>query len=339
MLPPKGEPALAPSERRGERWWPHLRLPSLLGRLATGAHCLDQHRAGLVGEPRPSALPRTAAWTAYRTPAGDPLRSAVGAAISRLREDLASVPGPITLFSLQSNYLMGEPPSTEALTTHPAVTEVADPTYDMRHLRVDPAALKGADDPLLDTLDAYLDSVLPSQWLPSPSGLPALADLRLLLSDDFAALGEHLASDGERPPGWEQDPTRSVPHLVEECAKAFGLSEDAAALYLMLLALPDPTDRNVKAWTGWKPTRFKEAEAELGASGRVLRAVRPRAGRSLFLPGAWQERKPPRLPIEVAKLGLLPLAREHRSTSHMAAVSSAPLPTLFTRAWERRLLG
>lgn len=181
--------------------------------------------------------------------------------------------------------------------------------------------------------------MLPSQWLPSPSGLPALADLRLLLSDDFAALGEHLASDGERPPGWEQDPTRSVPHLVEECAKAFGLSEDAAALYLMLLALPDPTDRNVKAWTGWKPTRFKEAEAELGASGRVLRAVRPRAGRSLFLPGAWQERKPPRLPIEVAKLGLLPLAREHRSTSHMAAVSSAPLPTLFTRAWERRLLG
>lgn len=110
MLPPKGEPALAPSERRGERWWPHLRLPSLLGRLATGAHCLDQHRAGLVGEPRPSALPRTAAWTAYRTPAGDPLRSAVGAAISRLREDLASVPGPITLFSLQSNYLMGSLP-------------------------------------------------------------------------------------------------------------------------------------------------------------------------------------------------------------------------------------
>ncbi|MFE5484683.1 hypothetical protein [Streptomyces sp. NPDC056527] len=338
MLPPKGEAALTPSEHRGKRWWPHLRLPALLGHLASGAHCLDHHQAGLVGGPQPLALPRIAAWTAYRTPAGDPLRSTVGAAISRLREDLASAPGPLTLFSLQSNYLMGEPPSTEAITAHPGVTEVADSTYDMRHLRVDPAALRGPDDPLLDTLDAYLDSVLPSQWLPSPSGLPALADLRLLLSDDFAALGEHLATDGERTPGWEQDPTRSVPHLVEECAKAFGLSGDAAALYLMLLALPDPTDRSVKAWTGWKPARFKEAEAELGASGRVLRAVRPRAGRSLFLPGAWQERKPPRLPIEVSKLGLLPLAREHRSTSHMAAVPSAPLPTLFTRAWEMRRL-
>ncbi|MFG2640489.1 hypothetical protein ACGFYP_05880 [Streptomyces sp. NPDC048370] len=337
-IPPKGEPALHRVHSRDARaWWPHLRLPALLGRLATGEQCLDTHRSALLGEPRVLALPRTAAWLAYRTPAGDPLRPAVGEAISRLHEELARVPAPLTVFSLQSNYLMGQPPSTEAIAAHPAVTEEADPVYDVRHIRVDAAALKGADDPLLDTLDAYLDSVLPSQWLPSPSGLPALADLRLLLSEDFAALGEHLATDGERPSGWEQDPARSVPQLVEECARTYGLSEDAAALYLMLLALPDPSDRNVKAWTGWKPTRFKAAEAELGASGRVLRAVRPRAGRSLFLPGAWQERKPPRLPIEVAKLGLLPLAREHRSTSHLAAVPSAPLPTLFTRAWESRV--
>ncbi|NYV73441.1 DNA-binding protein, partial [Streptomyces sp. UH6] len=262
------------------------------------------------------------------------LRPAAGAAISRLREALAAVPGPLTLFSLQSNYLMGPPPATDALTAHPAVTEADDPVHDLRHLRVDPAALKGADDPVLDALDAYLDSVLPSQWLPGPSGLPALADLRLLLSEDFAALGEHLSADADRPAGWEQHPGRSVPHLVEECARAYGLGEDAAALHLMLLALPDPTDRNVKAWTGWKPARFKEAAAELAASGRVLRATRPRAGRSLFLPGAWLDRKPPRLPVEAQKTGLLPLAREHRSTSHLAAVPSVPLPTLFTRAWE-----
>ncbi|MEU7005587.1 hypothetical protein [Streptomyces sp. NPDC046332] len=336
-LPPKGEAALSrelPEEN--PTWWPHLRLPALLGRVAMGARCLDHHGAGLVGEPQLLALPRIAAWIAYRTPAGDPIRSAVGAAIARLCQERASVSAPLRLFSLQSNYLMGPPPSTEALTAHPAVTEVADATLAMRHLCVDPAALKGPDDPLLESLEAYLDSVLPSQWLPSPSGLPALADLRLLLSDDFAALGEHLAVDGERPAGWEQDPARSVPHLVEECAKAFGLSEDAAALHLMLLALPDPTDRNVKAWTGWKPARFKAAEVELGASGRVLRAKRSRAGRSLFVPGAWQERKPPRLPIEVAKLGLVPLAREHRSTSHQTAVPSAPLPTLFARAWDGR---
>ncbi|MGW2257543.1 hypothetical protein ACWCXE_06670 [Streptomyces sp. NPDC001780] len=104
----------------------------------------------------------------------------------------------------------------------------------------------------------------------------------------------------------------------------------------MLLALPDPTDRNVRTWTGWKPARFRAAVAELGASPLVVRGTRPRAGRSLFLPGAWQERKPPRLPIEAVKLGLLPLAREHRSTAHMAAVPSAPLPTLFARAWQGR---
>ncbi|MFD5427513.1 hypothetical protein, partial [Streptomyces sp. NPDC127084] len=95
-----------------------------------------------------------------------------------------------------------------------------DPAFDMSHLCVDPAALKGPDDPLLDALDGYLDSVLPSQWLPSPSGLPALADLRPRLSGDFAALGEHLCTGGERLPGWEQDPARSVPHLVVECATA-----------------------------------------------------------------------------------------------------------------------
>ncbi|MER5480615.1 hypothetical protein ABT026_27125 [Streptomyces sp. NPDC002734] len=32
--------------------------------------------------------------------------------------------------------------------------------------------------------------------------------------------------------------------------------------------------------------------------------------------------------------GLLPPAGEHRSTSHLAAVPSVPLPTAFARAWE-----
>ncbi|WP_077800037.1 hypothetical protein [Streptomyces sp. JHA26] len=336
ILPPQGEEALPRQMRQGiPGYRPRLRLPTLLARVAAGADCLAPHPAdGPEGAPQPTALPRIAAWIAYRTPAGDPLRPAVGATIARLREETAAVPGPLTLFSLQSNHLMGPPPATDALTAHPAVTEADDPVYDMRRLHVDPAALKGPDDPLLDALDAYLDSVLPSQWLPGPSGLPALADLRLLLSDDFAALGRHLSTDTERPAGWEQHPERSVPHLVEECARAYGLSRDAASLFLMLLALPDPTDRNVRTWTGWKPGRFKEAEAELAASGRVLRTVRPRAGRSLFLPGAWLERKRPRLPVEASKPMLLPLAREHRSTSHLAAVPCVPLPALFTRAWE-----
>ncbi|MEU9112668.1 hypothetical protein AB0D04_12905 [Streptomyces sp. NPDC048483] len=312
---------------------PALRLPALTGRVAAGADCLSPDPSGLGGEPQLPALPRIAAWLAYRTPAGDPLRPAIGAAIARLRAELAAGPGPLTLFSLQCS-VAGAAPATAALTAHPAVTQVYDDGA--WQLRVDPAALKGTADPLLDSLDTYLDTPLPSQWQPSPSGLPAVADLRLLLSDDFAALGGHLTADDGRTPGWEQHPARSVPPLVEECATTCGLGEDPAALYLMLLALPDPTDRNVRTWTAWSPVRFKAAVAELEASGLVRRATRTRAGRALFLPGSWQERKPPRLPIEASKLGLLPLAREHRSTSHMAAVPSGPVPALFARAWAGR---
>ncbi|MGW3769045.1 hypothetical protein [Actinomadura verrucosospora] len=307
---------------------PPLRPWALIGRVAAGADCLAATPL-FSGEPDPLALPRVAAWLAYRTPAGDPLRPAIGAAISRLRE----AAGPRTLFSLQSNHLMGDPPPTDALTAHPAVTLVEDDVFRLRHLRVDPAAVKGPDDPLLDALDDYYDATLPSQAVPGDSGLPTLADLRLLLSDDFAALGAHLASDADLAPGWEQHPARSVPQLLEECAETHRLGEDAAALYLMLLALPDPSDRNVKEWTGWKPARFKAAVAELGGSGLVLSATRARAGRSLFVHGAWREYKAPRLPIEVPKIRLMPLADEHRSLANMAAVPSGPVPALFERAW------
>ncbi|UNZ18798.1 hypothetical protein [Streptomyces sp. 891-h] len=315
-------------------WWPPLRRSALLGRLAAGADCL-QPGIPLSPEPELLALPRLATWAAYRTPAGDPLRPVLGAAISRLRRELAAGPGPLRVFSLQSNYLMGAPPSPDGLTAHPAVTVTEDDNHDVRHVSVDPDRLSGADDPVLEALDTYLDSVLPSQWLPTPSGLPALADLRLLLSEDFAALGAHLAADAEVPAGWEQHPARSAPRLVTRCAEQYGLSEDAAALHLMLLALPDPTDRKVKEWTGWKPARFKEAAAQLGATPLVSRAARSRAGRGLFVPGLWHERTSPRLPLEAVKLPHLPQAANHRSTSHVAVVPSMPVPVLF----ERRLEG
>ncbi|MET9862548.1 hypothetical protein ABZY93_25200 [Streptomyces smyrnaeus] len=337
---PTGEPALPRSRHENEphtetaalHWWPPLRRSALLGRLAAGADCLAPG-VPLSPEPELLALPRLAAWTAYRTPAGDPLRPLLGAAILRLRQELAAGTGPLRVFSLQSNYLMGAPPPTDGLSAHPAVTVTEDETYDVRHVSVDPGRLSGADDPVLEALDAYLDSVLPSQWLPTPSGLPALADLRLLLSEDFAALGAHLAADAELPVGWEQYPVRSVPQLVTRCAEQYGLSEDAAALHLMLLALPDPTDRKVKEWTGWKPARFKEAAAELAATPLVSRAARSRAGRGLFVPGLWHERAAPRLPLEAAKLPHLPQAANHRSAGHVAVVPSMPVPVLFERRW------
>ncbi|GAA2266026.1 hypothetical protein GCM10010430_58760 [Kitasatospora cystarginea] len=108
---------------------------------------------------------------------------------------------------------------------------------------------------------------------------------------------------------------------------------DAAALYLMLLALPDPTDRRVKQWTSWSAAALRKAGESLAATGLVLRTTRARAGRQLFVPGAWAELKAPRLPLEAAKLALLPYPAERASAAHAAVVPTRPLPTLFTEAW------
>ncbi len=112
-------------------------------------------------------------------------------------------------------------------------------------------------------------------------------------------------------------------------AGAHGLGEDAAVLYLQLLALPDPTDRNVARWTGWKPARLKKARTELAATALVLEAKRARAGRSLFLPGGWQEAKSPGLPVETWKSGLYELTAQQPILPHL------PVPELFARAWQR----
>lgn len=110
---------------------------------------------------------------------------------------------------------------------------------------------------------------------------------------------------------------------METCAAEYGLSADAAAYSLMLLALPDPTDRHVKEWTGWKPARFKAAQAELETSGRVIRADRSRAGRALFVAGTWLERKAPCLPLEEAKRRTVgPVAADHRDRGQREVIGS-----------------
>ncbi|WP_354644599.1 hypothetical protein [Kitasatospora camelliae] len=305
---------------------PQVRGGALVGAVATGAGVLD-------AAPFPLATPRAAAWLAYRTPAGDPLRPAVGAACARLR----TVDELVTVYSIRADRLTGEPPSPEVPTAHPAVTVEEDPVLDLRHVRVLPGALTGPEDPALDALDDYLDQLKPSQWLPAPSGLPAVADLRLLLSDGFGELATHLAADPGREPGWEQDPRRSVPHLVARSADLLGLTPDAAALHLMLLALPDPTDRRVRLWTGWSAARHRTIGAELTDADLVVPDTRPRAGRRLFLPGPWLEPRAPRLPIEASKLALLPLAADRVSASHTPVVPSCPLPALFESAFGRAL--
>jgi hypothetical protein len=127
--------------------------------------------------------------------------------------------------------------------------------------------------------------------------------------------------------GWEANPAASAPALVVEAAAASGLGPEAAALYLQLLAGPDPTVRRIREWNGWDGPAFERAAAQLVQRGLAIRARRPRAGRDLFLPGPWDELKAPDLPVESWRLRLYggrPLGR---------LLALRPLHHLFEEAW------
>ncbi|MFI0944080.1 hypothetical protein [Streptomyces sp. NPDC021020] len=185
-------------------------------------------------------------------------------------------------------------------------------------LLIRPAGLTGPDDPAFGLVEGTV----------GPHHTGDLLALRALLGEQIDALVSAGAPDGS-PHHPAQDPARTVPELLAEAAETLGLGADAAALYLMLLALPDPTDRNYARWTGWTPARVKKARTELAATDLVVEAKRSRAGRSLFLPCGWLERGAPGLPLETWKEGLYPVAGSARTLPHL------PVPALFAAAWAR----
>ncbi|MFI6843767.1 hypothetical protein ACIBJD_03705 [Kitasatospora sp. NPDC050467] len=275
-------------------------------------------------------------WLAYHLPADSPLRPLLPQAVAALRARLAD-PGLLLDYDLQRT-VKDQKPATILRTRFGLPAEgggdadglvrcgealvLAPGHAGDEHIWLRPAGLAGAGDPLLELLDGLSDSY----WF----GVERRA-LQVILSGELERLVAPPESgpEGGAVTGWAQDPQLSAPDLVAEAAKAHGLGEDAAALYLQLLALPDPTDRNVARWTGWKPARLRRARAELAATGLVLEAKRARAGRSLFLPGGWQEAKAPGLPAETWKAGLYELP------THRAVLPHLSVPELFARAWRR----
>ncbi|MEU6100667.1 hypothetical protein [Streptomyces flaveolus] len=189
---------------------------------------------------------------------------------------------------------------------------------DAEMVLIRPAGLTGPDDAVFGLLEGLV----------GPARGTGLRALRTLLGDE-PARAVAVGRDPGGPVGYAQDPAVGAPDLVAEVVAAHGLGEDAAALYLQLLALPDPTDRNVARWTGWKPARVKKARAELAATDLVVEAKRSRAGRSLFLPCGWLDLKAPALPVETWKEGLYPVR------GGLRAVPLLPVPELFARAWAR----
>ncbi|MFH9817097.1 hypothetical protein [Streptomyces sp. NPDC017230] len=269
---------------------------------------------------------------AYALPYGHPLRAALPKGLAALRRRVAdpglllgldvewTEKGGTTAAELRKAYGL---PATGGAdsdgTTWVGEALALRPWHsDRETVLVRPAGLTGPDDAVFGLLEGLVGA----------SRATGLRALRSVLGDELdRALTAGL--DPEGPSGPAQDPTVCVPALVTEVAAAHGLGEDAATLYLQLLALPDPTDRNCARWTGWKPARLKKARAELAATKLVVEAKRPRAGRSLFLPCGWRDLKAPALPVETWKENLYPVSERVR------AVPLLPVPELFVHAWGR----
>ncbi|MFI9359599.1 hypothetical protein ACIG5E_00835 [Kitasatospora sp. NPDC053057] len=283
---------------------------------------------------------RALRWLAYHLPADSPLRPLMPRAATALRNRLAD---PELLLDLDLIRTAKGASLAAVLRPHFGLPAEggADPDglvrcgpalvltpYHAEFERVwlRPAALTGPDDPLLELLDGLSGSY----WF----GTERTAIQSVLRGEPerLAASAAAATATGDGP-AWLQNPQLSAPELVAEVARTHGLGEDAAALHLQLLALPDPTDRNTARWTGWKPARLKRARAELAAAGLVLEAKRARAGRSLFLPGGWQEAKSPALPVETWKAALYELP------THQPVLPHLPVPELFAIAWQRTVDG
>lgn len=296
-------------------------------------------------------------WLNHHLPAGDRLRDQLGALIDLLRQRLDAPRLALSLrvgemwefkFSPYGRDAGGSPQKEKGYTQYgPYVfTKQSYQTVPM----VRPAAFE------TDGPDPYEQLFRFAGHGPTPV-IAAIRDVRGERLTKLAADPGDPAAGSRDADGtwWPQDPSRSVPDLATDVAQRLGVGPDAATYYLMLLAMPDPTDRNVRLWTGWKTPRIKAAGDELADASHVLRASRPRAGRKFFLPGGWEIRKAPQLPLEQWKLSLFEPWRtdpaphvtierytddyEREKPTMEAIVPLQPAADLYRQAWQRVLDG
>lgn len=162
--------------------------------------------------------------------------------------------------------------------------------------------------------------------------------VRFLQSADCARLVERAANCPLAAGASEFNPRLSAPEQMAAAQKKLNIAEDSAMLYLQLLSLAAPTQRDVLLWNGWKAPQYKKAAQELADRGLVVAGKRPRAGREHFLPGGWEELSSPDLPLETWKVPMHGLVRKTNGKLQAPlgwAAPLQPLHLLFAAAWQR----
>ncbi|MDQ3341156.1 MAG: TIGR02996 domain-containing protein [Myxococcota bacterium] len=136
---------------------------------------------------------------------------------------------------------------------------------------------------------------------------------------------------------YELDPRVTSPALVAEVHRSRGLDEDAATLYLQLLALADCSDVLLRAVNGWTPGQHKKAGAKLAAAKLVNEQKQPRANRKYVLAGTWEKLFAPHPAIERWKLELYGARMEGKGLAAPLGrlVPLRPIGELFSAAWAR----
>lgn len=173
-----------------------------------------------------------------------------------------------------------------------------------------------------------------------PGNSPKLLDWQTIRALTEGHMDELIADLQQAPDqeaavaGNPYDPCVSAPELVTQVADTLGIPQDSARYFLQIAALPNPTDKNVRAWNGWKPKQLTNAATPLVEQGLVVRENR-RAGRTRFLPGDW-----------LPKTKLMPLMEEAKTPLYLiwntpkpqpvvrGCPPLVPLPVLFHQAWD-----
>jgi hypothetical protein len=159
--------------------------------------------------------------------------------------------------------------------------------------------------------------------LQNPAAIAAM-----LRSDGFAAFAERVEDTPVPEGGYEANPAASVPKLVAKVVKATDLSTEGATLYLQMLALAEPTERNIQLYNGWTPKQYKAAAAELAKAKLVVEGKRERAGRSIFLKGGYSKGTKKALPTEDWR-------QPFYGVLDRESLPTEPIHLVFARAWKR----